>query len=72
MIFTDKSAITFIVTNLDTMSANEYFTQAKFQEFMNLIAQGKVIAAAQQYQKVTGCSMKDCQIAASIAKQLSA
>jgi hypothetical protein len=55
MIFTEKSAVKFIVTNLSDQ---------------NIIAQGKAIAAAQQYQKVTGCSMKDCQFAASIAKQL--
>lgn len=72
MIFTEKSAVKFIVANLSDQNVNEYFTQDKFQEFMSLIAQGKEIAAAQQYQRVTGCSMKDCHFAASIAKQLSA
>jgi hypothetical protein len=72
MMFTEKSAVKFIVTNLSDKSANEYFAQDKFQEFMNLIAQGREIAAAQQYQKVTGCRMKDCHFAAAIAKQLAA
>ena len=71
MIFTEKSAVKFVVDNMSNMSAKQYFTQNKFKEFINLIAQGKEIAAAKKYQEITGCNMKDCHFATSIAKQLS-
>ncbi len=69
MKISEKHAVDFVVNNLN-QCATEHFQQDTMKEFLDLVKQGKEIAAAEAYQKTTNSSMSECRFAVAIAQEL--
>ena len=60
-------AVAFIVRNLSDRSLVAWREDEAFRGFRGLVADGKRIAAAQEYQKVTGATLDECHLAVTLA-----
>lgn len=62
-------AIAFINRNLLERGLTAFLVDDKFLKFSQLIRDGKDIAAAEEYRKVTDASLQECHLAVAIASQ---
>ena len=62
----EKTVIEFIRRNFSTSE----FPNDKLAHFSELISDGKEIAAAQEYCKITGAEVSEAHLAVSVAKDL--
>ena len=60
-------AVAFIVRNLSDRSLVAWREDETFRGFRDLVADGKLIAAAEAYQKVTGAMLPECHLAVTLA-----
>ncbi|MEO6998698.1 MAG: hypothetical protein ABI112_11495 [Terracoccus sp.] len=60
-------AVEFIVQNLSDQSLVAFLGHERLHAFRDLVADGKTIAAAAEYQSVTGASLPECHLAVELA-----
>ena len=60
-------AVTFIVRNLSGQGLVAWREDERFRAFRDLVTDGKPIAAAEEYQKVTGANLPECHLAVTLA-----
>ena len=56
-------AVEFIVNNLSNQSLVAFLGDDRLRAFRDLVADGKTIAAAKEYQSVTGAGLPECHLA---------
>lgn len=56
-------AVEFIVRNLSNQSLMAFLGDERLRTFRDLVADGKTIAAAAEYQSVTGAGLPECHLA---------
>ena len=62
-------AVAFIHRNLSERGLAAFLVDEKFRKFSQLIGDGKDIAAAEEYGKVTGASLQECHLAVVVSGQ---
>jgi hypothetical protein len=62
-------ATEFVLRNLADQSLADYLSAEPLQPFVDLVRTGKEIAAAQQYQQVTGADLPEAHLAVQIARR---
>jgi hypothetical protein len=62
-------AVAFINRNLSERGLAAFLVDEKFLKFCQLVRDGKDIAAAEEYRKVTDASLPECHLAVAIASQ---
>jgi hypothetical protein len=67
----ESAAADFIITNLADRSLSAFLDQSTLAEFLRLVEARKEIAAAQEYQRVTGADLGQCHFAVHLAKRFS-
>lgn len=60
-------AVEFIVGNLSNQSLATFLDDERLRTFRGLVADGKAIAAAAEYQSVTGAGLPECHLAVELA-----
>ena len=68
MQISESVAAEFVLTHLTDRSLTEYLAQDVFRDFAQLVRDGKEIAAAQQYQQVTGVGLPQAHFAVRVAQ----
>lgn len=56
-------AVRFIVENLSNQSLVNFLGGERLRSFRDLVADGKTIAAAEEYQSITGAGLPECHLA---------
>ncbi len=56
-------AVEFIVENLSNQSLVAFLGDERLSVFRDLVADGKTIAAAEEYKSVTGAGLPECHLA---------
>ncbi|MEO5746105.1 MAG: hypothetical protein ABIQ53_16165 [Terracoccus sp.] len=56
-------AVGFIVDNLSNQSLVAFLGDERLRAFRDLVADGKTIAAAEEYKTVTGAGLPECHLA---------
>jgi hypothetical protein len=62
-------AVAFIQRNLSGRGLAAFLVDEKFRKFSQLIGDGKDIAAAEEYGKVTDASLAECHLAVVVCSQ---
>ncbi len=62
----EDAAVGFIVNNLSDQSLVAFLADETLSIFRDLVADGKTIAAAAEYQSVTGASLQECHLAVEV------
>ena len=60
-------AVGFIVHHLSNQSLAAFLGDERMRAFRDLVADGKTIAAAAEYQSVTGAGLPECHLAVELA-----
>ncbi|MEO7754478.1 MAG: hypothetical protein ABIS35_13795 [Terracoccus sp.] len=60
-------AVGFITRNLSDHGLVAFWEDGRLRPFLELIAKGKTIAAAAEYQSVTGAAVLECHLAVALA-----
>ena len=60
-------AVAFIARNLSDRGLAAWREDERFRGFRDLVTDGKPIAAAEEYQKVTGAKLPECHLAVTLA-----
>lgn len=63
----EDAAEAFIVRNLSDRGLSAWREDETFRGFRDLVTDGKLIAAAEEYQKVTGAKLSECHLAVALA-----
>ena len=63
----EEDAVAFIIRNLSDRGILAWREDGTFRRFHELLADGKDIAAAEDYQKVTGATLSECHLAVTLA-----
>lgn len=63
----EDAAEAFIVRNLSDRGLGAWREDETFRVFRDLVTDGKLIAAAEEYQKVTGAKLSECHLAVTLA-----
>lgn len=59
-------AVEFIVRNLSSQSLDAFLSDERLRGFRDLVVDGKTIAAAAEYQSVTGAGVPECHLAVEV------
>lgn len=59
-------AVGFIINNLSNRSLRALLDEERLRAFRDLVADGKTIAAAEEYQSVTGADIPECHLAVEV------
>jgi hypothetical protein len=65
----EDTVLSFMAKNFD-LSKAVLATDDRFESFRSLALHGKAIAAAQEYEKLTGASLEECHLATTFVKSL--
>jgi hypothetical protein len=60
-------AVGFIVRNLSDRGLVAFWEDETLHSFRDLVADGKTIAAAAEYESVTGAALPECHLAVALA-----
>lgn len=66
----EKAVVDFVANNLRDKGASQYFAEDNLKHFCALVAEGKNIAAAKEFEIQTGSSLETCHFAVALAMSL--
>jgi hypothetical protein len=65
----EKVAVGFVVDNLQQQSLTAFLDEPRLREFVRLVRAGQEIAAAKEYETVTGAKLAQCHFAVLVAQR---